>query len=179
MASESAAKRYAKALFDLASQEKSIDAVAADLTEIRSLLAQSEPLLRLVADPVIPADQAQHVLQALFAGRIHPLTQRFLDFLISKDRLALLPDICRIHDHLNDDAKGLAHATITTARKLSDEHLAAIQRRLADVTGKQIICHEIVDADLLAGFTIQIGDEVTDLSVRGQLLRLEQNIQHA
>lgn len=179
MVGSPAAKRYARALYSQAAATGAGDAVEADVRHLGALLAASPELAAFAVNPVVPPDRQQAALERLFANRSHALTQRFLMLLVTRQRLALLAPICAIYRALCDEAHGIVQATITAGRPLDDAQVKAICRRLAERTGKTIEPRVEVDSSLLGGFSIKVGDRVTDLTLRHQLERLRDRIINA
>jgi F-type H+-transporting ATPase subunit delta len=179
MKSGAAAKRYAKALFDLAREQDHLEAIRADIGDLTRLLEESPDFARFVADPLIPADKRGEVLVALLKDRADPLTARFLAFLDSRDRLDQLPGICSVFTALYNDIKGILLVEITSAVPLSAEQVDQVEKRLHVKFGKQIESTQSTDPALLGGFKVRVGDTIHDYSIATQLQTLKQKLINA
>ena len=118
------AGRYAVALFELARDQDALDVVAGDLGNLRSLLAESADLRRLVDSPVLTREEQGRAITAL-AERVGfaPLTKQFLGLLAHKRRLFALPEIIAAYQAMLGEHKGEVSAEVASAVALSDEQL--------------------------------------------------------
>jgi F-type H+-transporting ATPase subunit delta len=167
-----AAKRYARAVFQLAEQENRLDPVATDLLSIGALLQQSDDLARFLGNLVIPTEKRAATLRALFGGKVDALTLRFLLFLESKRRLVALPGIIEHLGKLYDEKQGVLNVEITSATQLEPGQFAAIGRKLEDKFKKKIKATAALDPKLLGGFIVQVGGTIYDYSIETQLQTL-------
>ena len=171
------AGRYATALFELARDEKSIDAVKADLEAFEALLNDSEDLRRLVRSPVFSADEQTKALDAVLqkAG-IKGLAAKFLLLVASNRRLFAVRDMIRGFRALVAKHKGEVSAEVTVAEKLSDANLDAIKAALKAITGgKAVDLNVKVDPAIIGGLTVKLGSRMVDSSLRTKL----NSIKHA
>ena len=171
------AGRYATALFELARDEKSVDAVKADLDALDAMIAESADLLRLVRSPVFGADEQGKALAAVLdkAG-IKGLAYNFLLLVASNRRLFAVRDMIRGFRALVAKHKGEVTADVTVAEKLSDAHLDALKSALKSVTGgKAVDLNVKVDPAIIGGITVKLGSRMVDSSLRTKL----NSIKHA
>ena len=178
MSHSKAARRYAQALFLLASEQGRLDTVQADLQSVGALLAGSPELRAFVGDLLMPPSRRAQVLGELFerAGHADPLLVRFLFLLSEKKRLPLLAEIAAAFGESYDEARGILRVRVTSARTLDREQVDRIVAHLRAQHGKDIRPVLAVDPALLGGFVIQVGDQVRDLSVETQLQRLQRQL---
>ncbi len=167
-----AAKRYARAVFQLAEQENRADAVCTDLLSIGALLEQSADLARFIGNLVIPTEKRTQTLTALFGGKVDALTLRFLLFLESKRRLVALPEIIEHVGKLYDEKLGVLNVEITSATQLEPGQFAAIGQKLEQKFNKKIKATAALDPKLLGGFIVQVGGTIYDYSIETQLQSL-------
>jgi len=168
--------RYATALFELARDEKSIDAVKADLDKFAALLAESEDLKRLVRSPVFAAEAQLKALSAVLdrAG-ISGISANFLNVLTANRRLFAVADVVRAFDALVAKFKGEASADVTVAEALSDKNLDALKTALKSVTGKDVALNVKIDRSIIGGLIVKFGSRMVDSSLRTKL----NSIKHA
>lgn len=168
--------RYATALFELARDEKSVDAVKADLDQFAAMLADSDDLKRLVRSPVFTADSQSRALAAVLekAG-IGGISARFLSVLTANRRLFAVSDVIRAFRALVAKFKGEATAEVTVAEPLSDKNLDALKAALKSVTGKDVALNVNVDPSLIGGLVVKLGSRMVDSSLRTKL----NSIKHA
>jgi F-type H+-transporting ATPase subunit delta len=165
--------RYATALFELARDEKSVDAVKADLDKFAALLSESADLARLVRSPVFTADDQRKALLAK-AG-ISGITANLINVLVANRRLFAVSDVIRAFNALVAKFKGEATADVTVAEPLSDKNLDALKAALKSVTGKDVALNVKVDPSIIGGLVVKLGSRMVDSSLRTKL----NSIKHA
>ena len=168
--------RYATALFELARDEKSIDAVRADLDKFEAMLADSTDLKRLVRSPVFSAGEQSRALAAVLdKAAISGVAANFLKVLTANRRLFAVTDVIRAFRALVARFKGEATADVTVAEKLSDKNLDALKTALKSVTGKDVALNVNVDPSIIGGLVVKLGSRMVDSSLRTKL----NSIKHA
>jgi F-type H+-transporting ATPase subunit delta len=168
--------RYATALFELARDEKSIDAVKADLDAFGAMLADSDDLRRLVRSPVFSAGtQAKALTAVLDKAGISGVAANFLKVLTANRRLFVVSDVIRAFNALVARFKGEATADVTVAEALSDKNLDALKVALKSVTGKDVSLNVKVDPSIIGGLVLKLGSRMVDSSLRTKL----NSIKHA
>jgi F-type H+-transporting ATPase subunit delta len=168
--------RYATALFDLARDEKSVDAVKADLDRFDAMLADSVDLKRLVRSPVFSSDAQSRALAAILdkAG-ISGIAANFLRVLTKNRRLFAVADVIRAFRALVAKFKGEATADVTVAEALSEKNLDALKTALKSVTGKDVALNVKIDPAIIGGLVVKLGSRMVDSSLRTKL----NSIKHA
>lgn len=172
MARSPAARRYARALFDLAQERNCLDAVHADLGEIAGLGAKRKEFTALLDPYELSAADRKGIWDQILKGKADPLTHRFVHFLVDKRRGALLGDIIRAFEALYNEAKGITTLEVLAAQALTEEQMQALSERFAQRLGRKIKATQKTDASLLGGFQVRVGDVVYDYSVSHQLEQL-------
>ena len=168
--------RYATALFELARDEKSVDAVVADLDQFDRLLAESDDLKRLVRSPVFSADAQLKALGAVLEkAEITGVSANFLKVLTANRRLFAVTDVIRAFRALVARFKGEATADVTVAEALSDANLDALKAALKSVTAKDVTLNVKVDPSIIGGLIVKLGSRMVDSSLRTKL----NSIKHA
>jgi F-type H+-transporting ATPase subunit delta len=165
------AGRYANALFELALDAKSVDAVKADLEKFESLVASSADLTRLVRSPVFGAGEQTQALAAVLARfGISGLTANFLQTVASNRRLFAIGEMIKAFRAQVARWKGEISAEITAAEPLSDRHLDALKSALKSVTGGKSIDLKIkIDPAIIGGLVVKLGSRMVDTSLRTKL----------
>jgi F-type H+-transporting ATPase subunit delta len=168
--------RYATALFELARDEKSVDAVKADLDRFEAMLADSPDLKRLVRSPVFSSDAQSKALAAVLEkAEISGIAANFLKVLTANRRLFAVADVIRAFRALVARFKGEATAEVTVAEPLSDKNLDALKTALKSVTGKDVALNVKVDRSIIGGLVVKLGSRMVDSSLRTKL----NSIKHA
>lgn len=166
----SAAGRYALALFGLARETETIDAVAADLTRFEGFINESPALKRLVRSPVFTAEKQESGVGALLdkAGISGP-AGNFIRLVARNGRLFLLPDMIRIYRDLVMNAKGIVRAEVVMAEQPSAKMLSSVQTALKDTAKAEIDVDLKIDPSLIGGLVVKMGSRMVDASVRTKL----------
>jgi len=168
--------RYATALFELARDEKAVDAVKADLERFEAMLADSADLKRLVRSPVFSAGAQSKALTAVLdKADITGISANFLKLLTANRRLFAVTDVIRAFRALVAKFKGEATAEVTVAEALSDKNLDSLKTALKSVTGKDVALNVKIDRSIIGGLVVKLGSRMVDSSLRTKL----NSIKHA
>jgi F-type H+-transporting ATPase subunit delta len=172
--------RYATALFELARDERSVDAVKADLDKFAAMLAESDDLKRLVRSPVFAAEAQSKALAAVLdkAG-ISGVSANFLQVLTANRRLFAVSDVIGAFNALVAKFKGEASADVTVAEALSDKNLDALKVALKSVTGKDVTLNVKVDPSIIGGLVLKLGSRMVDSSLRTKLNSIKNAMKEA
>ena len=170
------AGRYATALFDLARDANTIDAVKADLERFDALVGESPDLARLVRSPVFSADEQLSALSAVLerAG-IGGLAAQFIKLVTKNRRLFAVADMVRGFRNLVAQHRGEVTAEVTVAEDIKDDHVAALRNALKAVSGKDVDLKIKVDPAIIGGLVVKLGSRMVDSSLRTKL----NSIKHA
>ena len=171
------ARRYAKSLFDLAEERKSSVAVFADMELVRNVVSSSRDFRKLIQNPVITTDKKLAVLKSIFAGKVNEVTLSFFSILAKKRREEYMGEIAESYISLYRAQKGIMTAQLLTAVP-ADE---ALKRRITEIvqkdTGKKVELEERVDASIIGGFILSVGDRQFDESVARKLRTLHREFE--
>lgn len=169
-----AAKRYAKALFDLAQQHATLDAILAEFQSFLQLLEQSPELKFIIEHP--NDRQRERVLSRLFKQQVSELFLSFLFLVLKNRRHRLLPqiydDLQSRHDALNHRVRAIA----TTAIPLSEHKLSELSREIARYINADVRLENNIDPSILGGIIIQLNGQVFDASLSAQFNKLKQSL---
>lgn len=171
----SLAGRYASALFDLARDEKQIDAVTRSLGSLGQALTDSGEFGQLVASPLVGREEAGKAFSAI-AGqlKLDPLTANFLGVLARNGRKGQLPQVIRLFGRLAADHRGETTAEVISARPLSDDQIAALKTQLKARAGRDVAIDAQTDPTILGGLIVKLGSQMIDASLKTKLTRLAQ-----
>jgi F-type H+-transporting ATPase subunit delta len=168
------AERYAKALFELAVEAKTIPQVEKDLDQLSSLVNESSDLARLVRSPVFSASDQQRAMSAVAdkAG-ITGIVGNFVRVLAGNRRLFILPGVIATFKALAAKERGEVSAEVTSAEPLSDKNIAALKDALKASIGKDVTLTTTVDPTLIGGLIVKVGSRMIDGSLRTKLNSLK------
>jgi F-type H+-transporting ATPase subunit delta len=167
----SVARRYAKALYELAAEQGLEVEIAQQLEAVGTAVAQQGE--DALAPGVLSADARRSIGTALATPfNLGSIFGRFLQLVALRDRLTELPRIRESYVRLMDEAAGRVRAKIASARVLDESETRAVVAALSRSTGKQVIPETSANADLLGGVVVELEGRVLDGSIRTRLDRL-------
>ncbi len=170
-----AAKRYAKALFELATDQ--LDTVQNDMQLVKKTFEENLKLVKVVKDPTIGASKKLNIINTIFDNKVSKETQKLINLLGQKDRLSLLHDIASAFNELYKNNKGIKEATVITAVPLSDTLKDNILKKIKELTGSQHIkLTNIVDPKIIGGFILNMDDLRYDASISGKLAKIKSKL---
>lgn len=167
------ARRYAKALFELAKERGEADRIGEELRAAARALSEPE-LAGFFRHPSIDADEKLAVLDRALSGRVSEPVLHALKLMIRRGRAAALEAFVAHYGRLAEEHAGRATAVVVTPMPLSDEQANEIAAHYGRLTGKQIRVVNEVDERLLGGMQVIIGDRMYDSSLSARLERLKQ-----
>jgi len=168
------ATRYAGALFDLALESGSLDAVNTDLKRFAQMIEESADLRRLIRSPAFSAEEQLRAVSALLDGAgIGGLVANFIKVSAKNRRLFILPDVIRAFSQLLARHRGEVSAEVTSAEPLSDKHVSELKAALKASLGKDVTIDATVDPSLIGGLIVKVGSRMIDGSLRTKLNSLK------
>jgi F-type H+-transporting ATPase subunit delta len=169
------AGRYASALFELAREAKTVDAVKGDLDRFAALLAESPDLTRLVRSPVFSTeDQLRALTVILERVALGSLTVNFLKLVTTNRRLYAIGDMIKAFAVLYARHKGEVTAAVTVAEPLGDKQRGALKEALKSVTTENVALTVTVDPAIIGGLIVKLGSRMVDTSLRTKLNSIRQ-----
>lgn len=166
----SLAGRYATALFELARDERQLEAVGASLNAVRDTLRDSAELQALTTSPLIARDDAvKAVGAAATAMGLDPITSNFLGVLAQNRRLGQLGNVIRAFNLLAARHRGETTAEVKSAHPLNDDQIAALKSNLKTRLGRDVAVDLTVDPAILGGIVVKVGSQMIDDSIRTKL----------
>ena len=170
------ARRYARALFELASGSKDLDDVLQGMSNVRHALSAAPDLRPLLINPMVRPEDKQKLVSAVTSNR---LILKFIDLLARRKRLDLLETINDLLVEMADAQKGLRRAFVKSAQPLTDEQKRSVEAGLAKAAGGTVVGRFEVDPNILGGVWAQIGDKLLDASLRGRLDSMRHALLHS
>ncbi|TWU37709.1 ATP synthase subunit delta [Novipirellula aureliae] len=161
---------YARALVDAANNQGVAEQVVAELGRIvDDFLDSSEPLRAVFASPRVKAEEKVRVIDRLFGESFHPSLIKFLKVMAERDRLGYVAAVRVAAERIHDEKVGRVVASVRTAVPLDDAMRHQVAEKLSSSLGRQVRLEEHVDADLIGGMIVRVGDTVFDGSVANRL----------
>ena len=167
-----AARRYAKAIFELAGGEGQLEEWGRRLAQVREVLSDPE-VTRVLTNPTIATELRMAMVSDLFDGGE---ATNLAKLLIESDRVRDVEGIAEEFERLADEAAGRVRATVTTAVELSSKDRDRVADELSRRLGKEIHLDVLVDPGILGGLILQYGDRLVDASVATRLQQLRRRL---
>ena len=180
MRAQEVIRRYATTLYEAAAETGvGEDDMRRDMEGLVATLEDSSELVDFVSNPLLKPDVKRSGLEALFSGKVQPLTLDFLRLLAERRRAGLLGDIAAAYLEMLDGRSGVAAAEVRSAVELTGEQAERLRQRLAAYTGREIRLDARVDGSVKGGLLARVGDLVFDATVETQLQRLRARLMGA
>lgn len=168
------AKRYAKAVFELAQEEGKVEEWTSRLEGVRTLLTDPQASVVLF-NPVIPSVRRVEVIDDL-AGGLGKEAANLAKMMVATGRPELIEGIVEEYTALADEAAGRVRATATTAVALEENDQQRLSKQLSESLGKEVRLELRVDRSIIGGMVLQIGDHLIDASVATRLQQLRRRL---
>ncbi|MDT7828975.1 ATP synthase F1 subunit delta [Pricia sp. S334] len=170
-----AALRYAKAVLDLAIDNKATEAVERDMRSVTATIADSKELRAMLASPVVNGETKKEALKAIFKDN-GEITKGLINTLTDNKRIGLLNEVALKYIILNEDLKGEGVAYVTTAVPLTPELEKKALKQIAKITEDKVTIENKIDPSLIGGFILRVGDLQYDASVANKLNTIKREL---
>jgi len=172
----SLARRYTRALFQLARDGGQEDAVGVEVEQFYADYSNSA-LRQVLTNPAFAVDTRKQILgQVAQSQKLSSLTVRFLSLLLERDRLGHLTGIVNCYRRLLNEARGRVDAKVVSATALDAAMVERVRGQLRSISGKEVILQQVVDPEVLGGLQVELEGKIYDGSVRTQLAKMKQRI---
>ncbi len=166
----SAAKRYARAVLDLAKEAGTLDAWRADLARLTSLMTDPASAYYFNS-PSQSTEQKRAMLNRVMA-EAQPEARNLALLLLERNRLGIIPELARIYEDGVRAERGIVVAEVTTAEPLDEQEEAMVRDRLSSMLGKRVELRLETDPEIIGGIIARVGDLLIDGSVINRLRQM-------
>ncbi len=170
------AEKYAVALLQVAQEQKTVDAIGAEIQSIQKLVEQNTELKTTLEHPRVKTGEKLVALRSFLGEKLSSTMENFLMLLIMKKRIKHLKAVADHYERLLYQMKGKAIARVLTALPLAADQKKTLTEKLSQMFGISVELKEEVKPDLIGGMMIYLGDQRMDGSVLGQLERMKQRL---
>lgn len=168
------AARYATAIFELAKDEKSIDALEKDVAALEAVMVDSDDFAKLITSPVYSREDTAAAITAVAKKmKLGGNLTNLLGLMAEKRRLFVLPQLLAALRGLIADEKGEVTAEVTAAKALTKAQSDKLAKALAAQVGKDVKVNATVDESLIGGLVVKVGSKMIDTSIRSKLSSLQ------
>ena len=171
------ARRYAKALVNLAEKGKDLDNAGKNLTDITEVYKKNSELRQVLSDTKVSSRVKQEILKdVLNTIKTSKLVDTFSRYLLAKRRIDILPDIERAFNLLLQEKLGRIEANVTAAYELPKETVKKLVNAISGYSGKEVQVNVAIDPSIIGGMVTRIGSTVIDGSIKTHLNKIRQSI---
>jgi len=170
-----AAIRYAKAILEIADSKGVASEVSVDMTLIATTITGNSELTHFIQNPLIKTDTKKNVVLEVFAS-VNPVTQSLFHLLLENKRFEILAAIAVEYNNLFDVMNGVEVAKVTTAFPMDAALEAKVLAKIATFSDKKVTIENTVDASIIGGFILRIGDKQYNASVANRLHVLKREL---
>jgi F-type H+-transporting ATPase subunit delta len=170
-----AAIRYAKAILEIADSKGVASEVSADMTLIATTITGNSELTHFIQNPLIKTDTKKNVVSEVFAS-VNPVTQSLFHLLLENKRFEILAAIAVEYNNLFDVMNGVEVAKVTTAFPMDAALEAKVLAKIATFSDKKVTIENTIDASIIGGFILRIGDKQYNASVANRLHVLKREL---
>ena len=167
----SLARPYAKAIFSAALEANEVDSVASELSLLGAAI-QTEQIEKIIENPELSKKETASKLINIFDSELTALAKRLIDVLAENSRLNLLQAISEIYQQLLQEHKDQSSIEVVVVSNPSDESKNIIIKKLQDLHGASANINFKEDATIMGGMFLKVGDETLDLSIKGRVKKL-------
>ena len=160
---------YAQALYDLAEQEQLTEQVYSQLRTLEQGIAAEPQFLRFLSAPNVSKQERCSVLDQSFRDKVHPYVLNFFKLLTQKGYARHFPECCKAYARIYNEAHGILPVTAVTAVELTREQSQRLEKKLQELTGKQILLNNRLDPGCLGGIRLIYDGKQIDGTVRSRL----------
>lgn len=172
--SSKAGARYAKSLLDLSKEQNAVEEVKNDMLFFEEVVDTNSELEAILKNPIVPLDKKQGILDGIFASKLHPISTSFLKLVVAKGRSSILFDTAKQFVQQYNNIKGIVTADVVSATELTDANRTEIVSLVKKELGAtEVLLKEKVNADLIGGFVLKVGDKQFDASIANSLKKLK------
>ena len=172
--SDSSAKSYSQALYELAVEEKNLNDVEKNVISLLRLISQSEDFNSLIKDPTNKQENQLNVINIIFEKfNLNNLLKKFLSFLVMKRRFFYVEKILKDFILICSKNRGEISAKLTVAKELSENQINKIKNDLSQDFGSDVKLNYNYDPGLIGGLIMQIESVMIDTSIKNKLQQIE------
>jgi F-type H+-transporting ATPase subunit delta len=174
------AARYAQAVFDIASEEGTLDKLETDVDALAAALGESADLRALLVSPMISRGEQEGAITALArAMDLSDMLTNTLALMATKRRLFVVPQMVAALRARLAERRGEVTAEVRAAKALTKAQSTALSAALKEASGKDVTLDVTVDASLIGGMVVKLGSQMIDTSVRAKLNAMQNTMKEA
>ncbi|CAJ1954683.1 unnamed protein product [Cylindrotheca closterium] len=163
--------RYANATYMAASKAGVLEKVEGELAGLAKSAEESAAFAGFLENPMIPRDEKSKQIEDMLKTKVSPITLNLCTTLAGNAKLIDLPKVADTYARLMKAKRGQVDAVIISAEALTSQQSSQIAAAIKASTkdAKEVVITSEVDASIIGGIQVQIGDQFLDLSVKSRI----------
>lgn len=170
------AKRYANALYEIATQDNKIDLFMDEMNFVKTVFVKETELVQVLNHPKVSTEERTKMIEDIFKGKISEEIVGLLVLILNKDRQEYIVQICDEFLLLALDYKGIVKAYVTSAVELNAAQETKLIEQLKKSLDKDVEIIKEVDESIIAGLIIRVGDKVLDNSIKTKIKKMSKDL---
>ncbi len=169
------ASRYAKSFIDLATEQGVLEQAFGDMKSILAVCKSNPDFVIFLKSPIIKTDKKLAVLKQLFEGKLNKITDAYIRLITNKKREIYLAEIALEFINQYKENKKILTAVVTTANGIDDVIRKKVMEIVKGVSNSDVMLEEKINASIIGGFVLRVGDKQIDASILRKLNNLKQS----
>lgn len=170
------AERYAKAVLDIAEDNKVLDFVKNDLVTVSKTIQDNKDLKDILQHPLVKIKDKHDIMEQVFADKISPYVINLIKILLDRNRMFIFDIISDSYKMLFNKRFNIAEAEVITAIKIDEATQNNIQQKLSELLSKHVELNSKVDPEIIAGMIVKLDDMIIDGSINGRLESIKRQL---
>ncbi|MBM7645363.1 F-type H+-transporting ATPase subunit delta [Scopulibacillus daqui] len=177
--SEAVAERYARALFEVAKERETVDAVEEQCQLVGTTINQHRELKSVLSHPQIDSKDKKAIIEQVFKKEVNEEVVNLLKVLIDHHREGIFNDVVDEFTAMANQHRGIVEVVVTTATPLKEKEKEKLAETLGQTLNKKLRIKTKVDPDVIGGLLVRIGNRLYDGTMAGKLARFKQELKVA
>lgn len=170
------ARRYGKALFELAAQSPNKEKITSEIRTIKEVINSDIKISGFLSSPIFKPEEKLSVLQTALGNQVSTEVVQILGLLARKNRLSIFSDIIAAFEGITDESNGVSRGTVRSSKILSPEVRKNLEETVSRVTKKKVILNFKEDSQLLGGLVAQVSGWTFDDTLETHLTRMSEEL---
>ena len=169
-------ERYTKALLKTAKEDNAVEKIGEDLKNVVETFSNNEDIGGFFVSPVIKTEDKKEILEKAFKNKINDKLYNFLNVLIDKKRILILPNIETLYTQKLAEEKNILEVEVQSAIELDDDMKNKLIEKLTKITNKSIVLNPVINKEIIGGLVLSFDGKVIDGSVKTQLKSIQKQL---
>lgn len=168
--------RYANALYSIAKEEGKEDSIYEEMYALSGILIKSPDVIQALSNPIYSNKDKESLLTTALGKNGSELMKQFIHFIVAKGRQNYILFMAMMFQEIYRKDKNIILSKVTTAREIDKETLENLRKAVEQKTGKKVLIHDEVNANIIGGYILEMNNERYDGSVKTSLETIEKEL---